>query len=114
MKFPNIHLGTLYFREGNLQKARQRFERLLVDFPRRRQYMIDAAQVRWATGDYDGAKALAQLILDRTYFGLPVSSNDFFCDGFAQWLLGHYERADYDFERSGLASETHYRHIIPQ
>ena len=105
------HLGSLYFQMGELQQARQCLERLIIDFPRQRQYMIDTAQVRWENGDRAGARELAARILDRTQFGLPVSANDFFCDGFAHWLLGNPALADYDFARSGLPSENHYRHL---
>ena len=106
------HLGTLYFRVGKLRHAHQCFECLITNYPRRRQYTIDAARVQWESGDRQSAKILARSILDRSQFGLPVSANDFFCDGFANWLLGNRERANYDFERSGLSSKNHYRHLI--
>ena len=69
---------------------------------------------QWDSGDRQSAKKLARSVLDRSQFGLPVSANDFFCDGFANWLLGNRERANYDFERSGLSSENHYRHLIQE
>ena len=39
-------------------------------------------------------------MINESRIKLPVNHEDFYYDGFAWYLLGNYERAIYDYERS--------------
>lgn len=107
-------LASLSFQLNQMEKAMNRFQRLVALHPNRRQYRIDAAQVFYARGDRTGARQMVLPVLDRNVFGLPTTPNDYFCDGFENWILGRRDRADYDFERSGQPPGAHYRFLLPE
>ncbi|MCX5682312.1 MAG: hypothetical protein NT049_01330, partial [Planctomycetota bacterium] len=115
-QFPDralFHLmATLSFQIGEWDKAQDQFAALVERFPLVRQYRIDAAQVFWHADNPVRAKQLSAPVLDPTVFSLPRTENDFFFDGFANWFLARYERADYDFARSRLPPEKHYARLM--
>ena len=55
---------------------------------------------------------LAVRVLDQKECRLPETNMDFFYDGFANWFLERYERADYDFERSKTEPSDHYNVLM--
>jgi len=105
-------LASLCFQIGDEQGAVHYFEELVRCYPLVRQYRIDAAQVFWRAGDHARAKEIASSLLNPRVFPLPATPADFFYDGFANWLLGNYERADYDFARSSMPQEKHYHYLL--
>ena len=105
-------LASLSFQIGDLRGALRHFADLVKRCPRVRQYRIDAAQAHWRAEDRAEARKLCAPLLDPSVFGLPHTPEDFFCDGFANYFLGHHGRADYDFERSGTEPQKHYRHLV--
>jgi hypothetical protein len=66
---------------------------------------VEHARILKAVG---GATNLAKMrevctqVLDSMIFGdSPLTTHDFYYMGFANYLLGNYEFANYDYERSG-------------
>lgn len=101
-------LASLCSALGDARRSRLYFADLVGKNPTNRQYVIDAAQVYYASGDIAKSKELANSLLAVGRTNLPTSSNDFFYDGFAQWFLGEFSRARYDFERSSMPEEAYY------
>lgn len=106
------HLASLSFQIGDTRDALRYFADLVKRCPNVRQYRIDAAQAYWHAGDRGQAKKLCAPLLDPSEFPLPRTADDFFRDGFANYFLGDRDRADYDFERSGMDPKKHYRHLV--
>lgn len=105
-------LASLCCQVGDLEASLRHFQTLLERCPHVRQYRIDMAQVLWHADRREEAVQVCMPMLDRVRFPLPHTPADFYCDGFANYLLRHFERAEYDFQRSGCAPDQHYRHLL--
>jgi tetratricopeptide (TPR) repeat protein len=104
--------ASLSFQIGDLGASLDLFKSLVERFPTVRQYRIDAAQALWRAGDRQGARAVCEPLIVPGALPLPASEGDFFCDGFANWFHGRGDRADYDFSRSRISPEKHYRNLV--
>jgi Flp pilus assembly protein TadD len=98
--------------QGDLAGALQYAWQLVVREPSHRQYRVDAAQLAWRLGDVAKARDVCAPLLNSQLVAPPQSANDFFLDGFAQWICGNVERANYDFQRSGFPHEKHYSRLL--
>ena len=105
-------LASLCFALHDFSKSKKYFIELVAKNSANRQYRIDAAQVFLKTGDRDKAKEIVKSIFNRNVFKYASTENDFFYDGFANYLLENYERAEYDFERSGFDKSKYYNNFI--
>jgi len=94
------------------QQALPLFDELIAECPQERQYRVEKAQVLWALGRQREARAACAPVLDRRQFPLPASAPDFYYDGFAQWLTGERDRAEYDLERSGRPPDQSYDRVM--
>lgn len=99
---------------GDTAQAYVLAQQLITLAPGVRQYRMDAAQIAWAAQQYGRAHKFVRPLLDRAQFKLPVSCDDFYCDGFANWILGNRDRAEYDFERSGFSANQHYSRLVDE
>ncbi len=106
------HLATYYGYEGDEENAIRYFDKLVKDYPNNRQFHMEAAQVLWQVGKKKKAKTLAAEVISGPRFGLPASAEDFYYDGFANWICGNVNRAEYDFERSGFPVSWHYSALL--
>jgi tetratricopeptide (TPR) repeat protein len=79
--------------------------------PESRKYLQQLMSLLWMNNDLKQASQMARMVLDVKQFPHPVSDDDYYSNGFAQWILGNKERANYDFERSGYPAENHYQYI---
>lgn len=107
------YLASACLGEGRVDEARQHARRLVALAPENRQYRLDLAQVLWRTGQRVSARRSAERALDLQSFPLPTGAQDFYVCGFANFILGRRERAEYDFERSGYPEKRYYIHILP-
>jgi tetratricopeptide (TPR) repeat protein len=104
-------LAAVYSDCGKLEQAARQYDDLISLFPSTRIHRVSAAQVARALGREDRVRRLCVQALDPTICGDPASREDFYLSGFANWLLGRKERAEYDFERSLYPAEQHYRFV---
>jgi hypothetical protein len=95
------HWGT-----GALGPAGDCYDELARSFPSARGPVLDAAQFHLLNGRRVRAEELAQQALARA--ARPVSPQDYYLDGLANWILKRPECANYDFERSGRPQHDHY------
>ncbi len=86
-------------------------EKLLKMKPYLRQYWIEYARML-RQQDLKKMKQACRHILDRKSFPLPHTEEDYFYEGFANYLLGHHSRAQYDYERSGNFCKDYYDKIL--
>lgn len=100
--------------QGERDRALILLKELIERHPQVRQYRIDAAQILWCRGYVEDARRICEPLLEPNVVPLPQSGNDFYLDGFANWFLGNFECAEYDFRRSGLPAESHYRNLVCQ
>jgi tetratricopeptide (TPR) repeat protein len=105
-------LASLCHAMGDWKVAIRHFGNLIAAHPDKRQYRVDAAQVHWTAGDRAAAAKTVEPILDGKSFPLPASVADFYYDGFANYLCGRIERAEYDFTRSGRGKEYRYEAVL--
>jgi tetratricopeptide (TPR) repeat protein len=70
-----------------------------------RRHLGLAMQIYWQLSRQEESRALADRVLG---MGLPITRDECYQVGAANWILGRRERADYDFERCGLPKEQHY------
>jgi tetratricopeptide (TPR) repeat protein len=64
-EYVRVQLGNLYFTTGDLEKARETYERSLIAFPNYHYALAGLARVEAAEGHYDAAIALYQRAIDR-------------------------------------------------
>ncbi len=103
------HLAHLYVELGQLSDAVDVFERrICIPVNNTRQYMIEYARLLAAAGRIDESRKVCRAVLSREYFPLPASTEDFFYEGYANYMLGHMERARYDHERSSGLGHEYY------
>lgn len=65
-----------------------------------REYMVSLARIHKHLGEQEKMRSLCKQVLNKRQFGLPQTEQDFYFTGFAQYLLGNHDRAEYDHERS--------------
>ncbi len=78
-------------------------ERLRSLYPKSSEESVARLLRRSVPSVHRKARQIVRTVLDRDNFPLPQIPNDFYYDGFAQWMLGNRERSDYDFDRSGFS-----------
>ena len=98
-------LATLYWLTGRQKVAGNHFKFLIEKAPGNYQYRYDHLFALWKSGQKELAREAAQEFL---HLSLPAGRDDFFSMGLANWVLGHEERALYDFERSGKPMSEFY------
>lgn len=103
------YLGSYYYKIGEVNKAISIYESILCTPQNmKRQYTTEFARILFQTGNDRKGRDLCLDIIKNKPFGNPSSYEDFFYDGFVNYLIGRYERAKYDYERSGGFSPNYY------
>ncbi|MCX6842182.1 MAG: tetratricopeptide repeat protein [candidate division WOR-3 bacterium] len=109
------YLADLYLKTGKVPAALTLYERKLCPDPvRGRQFTIEFARVLYATAGKAKLREVCERVLDRRHFRNPATPEDFFYDGFANYLLGNLDRARYDYERSAGFCKTYYDELLRQ
>jgi tetratricopeptide (TPR) repeat protein len=108
----NHYLSDFYLKRGEINKAVSIYENYLVcDKNRTRQLFIKYARIFKHLKNNNKVKSICRELLYGKLFPLPVTREDFYYDGFAQYLLENEERASYDFERSDNF-DLYYSHYV--
>ncbi len=95
------YLSDFYLEHGRVKEAIRIYkEYLLQPKIRTRQLMVKCARIYKNTGKYSLMKKVCEKMLSGKLFPVPKEKEDFYYDGFAWYLLGNKERANYDYERS--------------
>ncbi|MBN2103768.1 tetratricopeptide repeat protein [bacterium] len=105
------YLALFYFYLGMDQKAIKVYEEKLLHYrPPSRQFTIEYARIMKY---YDQLKMrrVCEEVLNRDYFPIPKTKEDFFYDGYANFLLENHERAKYDYERSEDFCDQYYNQL---
>ena len=103
------HLADLYLKQGMVSEALDIYRNKLCQRQiRTRQYMIEYARILNASGEKRIAQEICEMVLSRKCFRNPRTSEDFYYDGFANYLLGEHARARYDYERSSGFFDKYY------
>jgi len=103
------YLGSYYYKIGEINKSIAIYENVLCSPQNmKRQYSTEFARILFQTGNDRKGRDLCMDIIKNKPFGNPSSYEDFFYDGFVNYLIGRYERAEYDYERSGGFSTNYY------
>jgi tetratricopeptide (TPR) repeat protein len=105
-------LASICWTAGFQEKSLRYFRQLVSQYPKQRQFAVDAARVLWVSACRGEAKHMAAALVERDRIALPQIPVDFYLTGFANWILGNRPRAEYDFERSGFPPEHHYRNLL--
>jgi len=112
---PNLYhqLARYFLTQGRIEPALAIFvERLCEDPNRGRQFTVEYARALHHQGRQQGMHEACRKILDRRYFRTPQTAEEFFYDGFANYLLGRDERAKYDYERSDGFCSVYYDELM--
>jgi tetratricopeptide (TPR) repeat protein len=105
------YLAHAYWHEGRDDEAIQVYENKLLKMqPKSRQYWIEYARMLKQGNPRKMKETCIDMLTGRS-FPLPKSLEDFYYDGFANFLIGENQRARYDFERSGDFCEYYYDQI---
>lgn len=102
------HLADLCVSRGRMSEALDIYRNKLCRNQTTRPYMVEYARVLKTMGDRKAFKEICEKVLRRDFFKPPSTSEDFYYDGFANYLLGRHDRARYDYERSAGFFETYY------
>jgi tetratricopeptide (TPR) repeat protein len=109
-------LADLLLKAGEVSAALSIYrEKLCTPERRKRQYLVEYARILVTTRrDPDGqvVPELCKTALSRASMGYPQTNEDFFYDGFANYMIGRHERARYDFERSSGFCEFYYQDLL--
>ena len=96
-----VYLAQYYLGCGKYLEMIKVIDKVLMSLKKRaRRLMVNCAQMLLKAGQKKRACEVCHEILHGKLFNLPESQEDFYYDGFAQYILGNIERAQYDFERS--------------
>jgi len=106
-------LATYSAAIGDGERARHWFQCLVESWPENRQFVVEAAQTFWLTGDRKRAVSLCECAVDQPRQSIPTPDWDCYWDGFLNWICGRFERAEYDFVRAGVQREFHYQTVFP-
>lgn len=99
-------------RSGRQLEAKSELDSLVAREGLDRNLLGFAAQLLYGLGERDAARRIAARLLDINALGLPKTASDFYHCGAANWILNERDRADYDFERSGVDACSHYRTFL--
>jgi tetratricopeptide (TPR) repeat protein len=102
-------LARYYLEEGPQEEAVLYYKRIVALSNGSIESLYEYLLAQVAAGDSQATETAERLI----NAGNPGNENEFYYVGYAHWLLGHSERAEYDFERSGFGESHHYRHAKP-
>ena len=109
-------LADLLLKAGEVSAALAIYrEKVCTPERRKRQYLVEHARVLFTTGRDPDGRVVAELCntaLSRASMGYPQTNEDFFYDGFANYMIGRDERARYDFERSSGFCEVYYPDLL--
>lgn len=95
------YLADFHLRKDETNKALAIYEQHLIKLPlRTRQFIIKYARLFKYQGKIQKMREICSNLLSGALFPLPTKEEDFYYDGFAQYLLGNMEKALYDYERS--------------
>lgn len=109
------HLAGFCLGIGRHEEGLGIYREILCSPARRtRQFFVEYARALTTLGHRREAEQACRQVLSSGQFRTPVSAEDFFYDGFANFLLGNRERAQYDYERSGGFCRTHYDELMRQ
>lgn len=108
------HLADKYLKAGRINEGLRVYQNQLCGPGcRTRKYLVEYAYVLYAVGGVTNvvrAREACEQVLDSENFGAsPLTTEDFYYTGFANYLLGNHERARYDYERSGGLLEYYDR-----
>jgi len=106
-------LATYSMKLNKLAESARVYARLIQRDPGNRQYRFEFGQILLRQGKSAECRTVLRPLLDLAKRSPPKSETEFFLDGFANWICGYPERAEYDFERSGFPPEHHYRNLVP-
>jgi hypothetical protein len=102
------HRADLSLRNGETGSALKIYrEHLMQDSMRTRQFVIKYARLLKNIGETRTQREICLNLINGLYFPLPKTEEDFYYDGFAQFLLGNIDKSNYDYERSHQF-DTHY------
>jgi len=100
-----IYLAELFYNKGELDKFRNVFETHLLTAERKtRETALRYIRLLKNIGirnDVERAKRECERYIEQYMKLLPENRSDYYYDGFARFLLGQMEQAQYDYERSG-------------
>jgi tetratricopeptide (TPR) repeat protein len=109
-------LADLLLKAGQIAEALAVYQdKLCTPERRKRQYLTEYARILVTTdGDPGGSLVsdLCRTVLSRASMGYPRTSEDFYYDGFANYMTGRHERARYDFERSSGFCDVYYSDLL--
>jgi tetratricopeptide (TPR) repeat protein len=106
------YLTQLSSELGEISNSLHYLDILTMRHPKDRKYWITKAILLWRVDNHAEAQKVAAEVLNSRNFSLPETADDFYYDGFANWILQHPELADYDFSRSGKPPDDHYSHHL--
>jgi tetratricopeptide (TPR) repeat protein len=96
------YLALYYVQLKKINESLVIYEKKLCDFKyRTRRYFVEYARLLKYNKNREKMITTCELVLDHIHFDNPQKPEDYYYDGFANYLLGRDERAKYDFERSG-------------
>jgi tetratricopeptide (TPR) repeat protein len=107
------HLADAYWNVGGINEALEIYRGKLCQ-PKNwtRQYLIEYARILRVLGnskDMQEMRKICAQILDQTNFpNSTLTKADFYYMGFANYLLGNHERAQYDYDRSSRYFNKYY------
>jgi tetratricopeptide (TPR) repeat protein len=104
------YLTQLSSELGEISDSFHYLDVLTMRHPKDRKYWIKKATLLWRAGNAAEAQKIAAQVLNSREFPLPETADDFYHDGFANWILQRPELANYDFSRSGKGPADHYSH----
>jgi tetratricopeptide (TPR) repeat protein len=92
-------LSDHYYQENKLNKSILIYRNHMMTGTPGRKILASYARLLKASGSIE-YKDVCSEILDYDLNGYPETAEDYYWDGYANFLLGNPERAQYDFERS--------------
>lgn len=99
------HLADAYLNEGMLYEALDVYQSVLAHPGCPRKHLIGYARILKVLGGSVNMAQVSKLcgkVLDPAAFdGAPLTAEDWYYSGFANYLLGDHARARYDYDRSG-------------
>ena len=92
-------LAEHYLADNNLYKCISIYEKNLIDKNPKRKMLVNYARALKKTGNTK-FKEICISVLNKGSAGNPETFEDYYWNGFANYLIGNIERANYDFDRS--------------
>ncbi|MCD9186227.1 MAG: TIR domain-containing protein [Pyrinomonadaceae bacterium] len=112
------HLADIFMRCGYLEEALDVFAQKLCSYENRekwrRQFFIEYARIlRYLDTKTNQRKIceLCEMVLDFNTFSPPLTGEDYFYTGYANFLMGKNQLAKFDFDRSKGFCEIYYDKI---